>query len=260
MARLYFSSALLRASPPWLQRLVGARVMQGLVDEIDALTDRLVEGVKLRFPGVVSDETLALLGRERRIRRGPSEDSTTYARRLRTWWDAHRGRGGPYALLAQLRAFFVDWLSMQMDVVYHSGTRRWMDAAGAITRDAVTWGADGTALWAQVWVFLHVPSTIPRSSAERVTAGGGVERVTAGGGATRIVIDSIAPDDLTAEDEATFEIIAREWSAAHVLRTHVVLLWNDRRLWNYPQPVPTWAEWGATSTWGEPPVVLEIEG
>lgn len=261
MARLYLASALVQISPPWLGRTVGGKVMRGLADELDALTDRLVEGVKARFPGLVTVETLPLIGRERRIRRGPGEDGTTYARRLRTWWDAHRTRGGPYALLGQLYAFFLDWLDVRMDVVYYSGTRRWQDAGGGgvVTRDAVTWDADGTDEWAKVWVFFYVPESIPRSSAYLITFGG--DRIVQFDGGGILLVESIAPDELTAEEAEVFKAIPRDWSAAHIKLTTVVLLWGARRLWNYPQPVPTWSAWGASGAlWGEPPVVLEIEG
>jgi hypothetical protein len=225
--RIMFSGALLRRLPPWLQRTVGARVVQGMADPIDALVTSSVEAVKARLPVDAPDAAaLGMIGAERRMRRGPGESAQTYARRIRTWWDAHRTRGGPYALLGQLDAYFQDWCNVRMDVVANSGLRRWVDAAATlgesvITRDSVTWDGDGSGRWARIWVFLHL---------------------------------SAAP---TAADEV-FAAIPREWSAAHIDQTHVVLLWDARRLWNYPQPVPTWAAWGATSTWGEPPTIITI--
>ena len=258
---LSFERTIKRLCPPWLQRSVGGALMGAIGAELDGLLDRVDEGVRLRFPDAVADhaEALPLLGRQRRIRRGPGEDAATYARRLRTWWDAHRTRGGPYALLGQLYAFFLDWLNVRMDVVYHSGTRRWQDAAGVVTRDSVTWDADGTSLWAQVWVFLYVSETIPRSTAYLVTYDG--DRIVQYDGGGILLEESIAPDEITPEEEEVFRAIPRDWSAAHVKTTFVVLLWGERRLWNYPQPVPTWSGWGASGAlWGEPPVVLEIAG
>lgn len=251
-----YSSLLVQISPPWLQRLVGERFLSALGAPIDAAYERARESIKQRFPLVVDDSSLAMVGRERRIRRGPAEDATTYARRLRTWWDAHRTRGGPYALLHQLDAFFEDWLNVRMDVVYYSGTRRWIDENSVVTRDAVTWDADGTGKWARFWVVFYVPATIPGADRFLVTDDG--DFLVTDDGDFIMADSTIAVEAITPAEEAIFRAIPREWSAAHIDRIEVVLLWDDRRLWNYPQPVPTWAEWGSTSTWGEPPVVLPI--
>lgn len=232
MARVSFSYAMKRVAPPWLQRTVGGKLLVAVGNRIDELVDRTRDGVALRFPGQDAD-ALPYIGRERRIRRGPGEAAATYAGRLRGWWDAHRNRGGPYALLEQLYAFFLDTLNVQMDVVYHSGTRRWVDAAGTVTRDAVTWGADGSSLWAQIWVFFYL-----------------------GADPTGIVTASTASDD----DAEMFRAIPREWSAAHLKTVTLVLLYGIARCWNYPQPVPTWAVWGTQTTWGgDVPVILPIE-
>lgn len=263
MARPRFTVAIKRLSPPWLQRLVGGRVMQALASVADEHVERLVAGVRLRFPAFdednVDEAALALTGRERRIRRGPREDAATYATRLRRWLDAHRTRGGVYELVRQLDAFFEAWLNVRMDVVDARGKRVWIDDAvpGVITRDSITWDADGTGKWARFWVFFYVPPLITSLDGEGITTDDGEWLLTEAGEGF-ITDETISPDELGPTEEETFRFIAREWDAAHVDRIRVVLVWNDRRLWNYPQPVPTWAAWGATSTWGQPPTVLEI--
>jgi hypothetical protein len=261
--RLSFTVGLAKLSPPWLRRSVGGRVMQGIATVLDAHVVRVVESVRLRFPGfhedAIDESALALSGRERRIRRGPLEDASTYAPRLRGFWDAHRLRGGPYALLEQLDAFFEAWLNVRMDVVYASGTRRWIDdgVPGVITRDAITWEADGSGKWARFWVFFYVPALIPGLGGDDITTEDDDDIITEGGD-DLITDGAISPAELGDLEQQIFRFIPREWSAAHIDRIEVVLLWDERRLWNYPQPVPTWAEWGSTSTWSEPPTVLPI--
>lgn len=260
--RIMFAGALLRRLPPWLQRTVGARVVQGMADPIDALVTASVEAVKARLPVDAPDATaLGLIGAERRIRRGPGESAQTYARRIRTWWDAHRTRGGAYALLGQLDAYFQDWCNVRMDVVANSGLRRWIDAAATvaesvITRDSVTWDGDGSGRWARIWVFLYVPAVMSMTAFE-ITDDAGVP-LTLSDGSTMTGAEGFTTASLTTAQREVFAAVPREWSAAHIDQTHVVLLSEDRRLWNYPQPVPTWAAWGATSTWDEPPTIITI--
>lgn len=258
-----YTSAYRRAVPPWLQRSVGARLMESLAAQVDTLVERTTDGVLLRFPGLlqpVDENALAFTGRERRIRRGPFESPSRYARRLRGWWAAHRTRGGPYALLEQLRAYLGEFLTVRTDVVYYSGTRRWQDVDGTITRDAVTWSASGPSEgWAHVWVFLYVPETIPIRESTMLDESG--DPILADDGSEILGVESVVPGSLTPEEAEIFLAIPREWSAAHIRTIRVVLLYSTARLWNYPQPVPTWSAWGASgATWGGPtPVILSTE-
>ncbi len=335
MARTPYTTLVRRVTPPWLQRTVGGRLMQVLAGQADELVDKTIDAVLLRLPGAqatIDPGALALTGRERRIRRGPGEDAATYARRLRGWWDAHRTRGGPYALLGQLYAFFLDWLNVRMDVVYYSGTRRWIDEAGTITRDSIAWTASGpepgdavalaanalpghttiqpisidgfpasppgrayqvrlrdgagghelvtvddvsggllhltgavvgtysagpatveraNVRWAHVWVFFYCPESIPGADRILITDDG--DTLITDAGDTLVAESTITVGAITDAERAIFAAIPREWSAAHVPYVTVVLLYGVARLWNYPQPVPTWAAWGASgATWGGP--------
>ena len=262
--RLLFSAALVRAMPPWLQRVVGAPVMRGLADPLDVLVERSVAAVKARFPNATDEATLARIGRERRIRQGLGESAATYAARILPWLDAHRTRGGAYALLHQLDAYFQDWLNVRMDVVDYQGNRHWIDAAAVvadsvITRDTITWGGDATGKWARFWLFFYLPAdTIPSPiSGAYLVTDDGTFRVT-DTGASLVTDGELTASALSSDEIEMFTCIAREWSAAHVDQILVVLLWGYRRLWGYPLPAPTWATWGGTSTWSEPPTVLTV--
>lgn len=262
MARLTYASGLRRIMPPWLQRRVGGALMEAIGEQIDTLVDRTALSVKVRFPGhdpaAIDEDALALIGRDRKIRRGPAESAETYAARLRGWLDAHRLRGGDYGLLEQLYAYTRGWLDVRMDVVAQSGKRRWIDTAGTITADSIAWGGDGSDRWARIWVFFYLPNQIPLGTAYLVTSDG--DYIVTSDGDRIVVNRTITPDELTDEEAEIFAVIPREWVAAHIQKTTVVLLWGARRLWNYPQPVPTWSEWAASgATWGESPVILQAE-
>lgn len=256
--RLTAVGAIRRVTPPWLRRTHGARVMEGIADVLDSYVDRLVQGTKLRFPGAPprapDPDALALTGRERRIRRGPGETTTTYARRLPSWWDAHRGRGGPYAMLEQLHAYFLDWLNVRIDVTAHSGTRHWISPAGVITRDWISWSAGGPAEgWAHLWVVFYLPDEIPGAGLT-LTTSEGVPLITDDGDEL-VVTPAISPADVTEADKEIFRAIPREWSAAHIPYVTIVLLFGGNRLWGYP--VPTWGDWGVWQS--VDPVVFTAE-
>lgn len=254
--RITYVTRVREASPPWLLRSVGGRVMTAIAEVIDTLVDRASDGVSHRFPGLVDNSALTMIGRERRIRRGPGEAVATYARRLRPWWDRHRVRGGPYALLGQLHDFFLAWLPGRKDVVYHSGTRRWIDEAGEITRDSITWEADGTPQWAQVWVFFYLDDDLIELEGDVLATTWG-EILTTLDGEPLGTTYTIALSALTALEAEVFKCIPREWSAAHVMRTHVVLLPGDAALVGYPPRLV--GEEGQTVGRTDAPTILLIE-
>lgn len=253
------SDHLRRIMPPWLRRRVASALVGAIGEQVDLAAQRAALGVRLRFPAPgIDGRALAYIGRERRIRRGPVETDDRYARRLLLWWSSHRGRGGPYALLEQVYAYTLGWLTARVDVVYQSGTRYLMDTAGEIERNDITWGGNGSDEWAHVWVVFHVPSVIPIGTARLVTSEG--DYIVDHEGNYIVVTRTIAPGDMTDGDAAVFTSIVREWSAAHLPYITVVLLWETRRLWSYPQPVPTWSEWAASGAlWGDSPVTLRTE-
>jgi len=131
-----------RWSPPWMQTGNNEKLMYAVAVLVDTLGDALVAGLALRYPGLYTYESLPVIGRERRIARGPNESDATYAERLRLWLDAHRGRGGPYALLAQLYAYYAP-SNFVAHLIYRSGRHFRMAADGTITRDIqATFGPD----------------------------------------------------------------------------------------------------------------------
>lgn len=188
--------------PPWLLRIEGLRLIGGIADVIDDHRDRMVGGVKLRFPGLYTLDGVEKLGRERRLRRGPNEDSEVFAERMQRWWEDHRTRGNGYALLEQMLAYFVGTLDPPFDVVSYLGVRHIINTE--VVRDTITWGTDETGSWARVWVFV-------RTTASSVTS---------------TVLESYAA-------------IVRDWLPAHVIGT-LVVLHPDTRCWDYPQPIPDW--------------------
>lgn len=227
-----FRDAIRRISPRWLQGGTAEKVMYSMAIQLDALTDSARAGIKLRFPGLYSPETLAMTGKDRRIRRGRYESDEVYAGRQLRWLDDHRRRGGPYALLEQIFAHYVP-APFAVALVYFSGRRFSMDTNGVISRDDITWQPDAdTAKWARWWLFYQWPD--PVSSDGLWSDPGDWDD----GG----VWDS----DLTIEEVDDIRDLPREWNCAHAFGK-VVLLSSGVELWDYPQG--PWDEPGGI--WGE---------
>lgn len=236
---LTFRDTLRAKCPRWLQGGNAEKVLYAIGIQLDGLTEAVTAGVKLRFPGLYTDESLPQIGRDRRIRRGRAESAEIYATRLRRWLDDHPRRGGPYALLEQIHAYFAT-SPFAVSLVYFSGRTFDMDADGVITRGDITWAPDAEPeRWARWWLFYEWPETIA-SDGLWVDAG-----VWDDGG----VWDS----DLTVEEVAELRDLPREWNAAHA-NGKLVLLSGGVELWDYPEG--TWDEPGGI--WGGSPVQLDI--
>jgi hypothetical protein len=188
-----------KISPPWLQNGLAEKILYALAVQIDAFGDALTAGVKQRFPGLYSDESLPLIGRERRIRRGRTETTSNYAGRLNRWLTDHPRRGGPYAMLAQLFAHFAP-NTFPIDLIYYSGRRYQMDVNGNVVRNDLAWFPDDDAAhWARYWLFFYTDA-FPSPSAEEI---------------------------------ADLKLIPREWTAAHALG-YIVVFPAGAELINFP--------------------------
>lgn len=223
---LDFIDAFVNVAPPWLRRTRAAKVLRSLGDVTARVFHATSDGVAARFPGAVEGavDALPYIGRDRRILRGPLEDDATYAVRLRTWWEAHARRGGPYAMLEQLYLYLVNTEPRQWDLVYRNGVRfvlngaaASIDAPGFITRDRIE-EYTLAPQWARARLFMLFDEYPEISLAQR--------------------------DAYTA--------IPREWTAAHMQPIETVAIW-DGGVWGYPRG----QKWGdAGRKWGSGALVV----
>lgn len=205
--------------PPWLRIEIAEKLLYAVAIQMDALTEMASAAVKIRFPGLYTEESLPMIGRERRIRRGRIESKENYSRRLSNWLTDHKGRGGPYAMLAQLFAYY-DGNHFPIRLVYRTGRAFDMDTAGEITMSDVSWTPDAEPeKWARWWLVYEWPTPI----------------------AAAHVYDEVG---LSYDDGSTYDsgltvtevydllVVPREWNAAHAFG-HVLLL-NGGAVYDYP--------------------------
>jgi|GEM_PF-2869342 len=256
-----FRDTLREKCPPWLRQGTAEKVLYSIGVLIDGFADALTAGLKMRFPGYYSAESLPHIGRERRIRRGRNESDAVYAPRLIRWLADHQRRGGPYALLAQLHAHFAD-APFAIELLYypsallgtallwdsppgiwndggvwsatadatHVARRYSMDTAGNVLRGEAAWTPDSdSAHWARWWLIYSWPGAVVLDGAwddAGVWSDGGVWDL----------------DGFDADEVAELRAIPREWNAQHA-RGHLVLAPADAELWDYPPGI--WNDGGA---------------
>jgi hypothetical protein len=201
--------ALRELCPVWLRGQVGGSILFAAAAILDGLDDAVTTGVKFRYPGIVTTESLPLIGRERRIRRGRFETSEQYADRLIRWLDDHRRRGGPYAMLEQLFAHYQP-NNFAIELRYASGRQYLMDVSGVIVRGDVTWTPPGDpARWARWWLYYQWPTPIDDDGVwgDPGTWGDG----------------GVWGSNLTAEEVRDIRLVPREWNAQHAIGRIVLI-------------------------------------
>ncbi len=234
-----YRDAIRRVMPRWLQGGVAEKIGYSIGVHLDGFVDMLAASVKLRFPNLYSGETLDMLGRDRRIRRGPSDTDATYASRLIPWLDDHRTRGAGQTLLRQIHRYFAP-NNFEVDLVYRSGRRYHMTAAGVITCEDsdCLWEADDLpekyARWALYYQWPVAYSTDGKWGDAGAWGDGGVWAVN-------------VPADVVEDLRA----IPTEWNNGHSLGA-VVLVNGTDLLWGQPAGA-LWANDG--SVWDSKPRV-----
>lgn len=219
MAKITFEATLPKVVPWWLRSGVGGEILRGIGVLLDGRMSLVSQAVRRRLPGQ-NDDALPLLARDRVLRRGPAESAEQFAIRLRRWLTDHALRGNPYALLAQLHAFYTGG-NFQIDLVYRSGKRLIQDALGEVTRDYIDWEDfdEDPELWGRWWLFYHADSL----------------------------------EDATASELAT---VPTDWGNAHT-NGNVVVLYAETELWGYP-PGTVDDEDGSKAWTDDEPVIVEL--
>lgn len=209
--------------PPWLKGPLGLRYLYGHGTTLDAFGDALLSAVQTRFPGYYSDESLPLIGKERRILRGLNESDYNYADRLITWLTDHAHRGSALAMLHQLYLHYKP-NNFVMQLIARNGLTYQMDAAGTVTR-YITPGFNPDATpdkWGQWWLLFYTDNWTP---------------------------------PLTDAEIADIRAIPAAWNAAHCLGT-ILIFPSDAELFDsFP---PALFDDGATFDSAGVPMVITV--
>lgn len=239
-----FRDTIVRIVPWWLRNGTAGSLLATIGAQLDALGDAAADAVKRRFPDARWPDSLALIGRDRKIRRGSAEQDEIYASRLRRWLDDHRTRGNPYAMLAQLHAYYAA-APFRIDLLYESGRRYQMALDGTVTRDDIGGVGDTNVVkWAR-WTLIYFWPTAINTAGKWGSSGKKWGQNNN--------IWGVDPASLNATQVADLRLVPTQWNAAHC-QGMIVLLSPGRRIWGYPNRV-----WGSSSDkWGSGGKVVRI--
>jgi len=239
-----FRDTLLQILPWWLRRGLGGKLANAIAAQFDGIADATTQAIKLRFPDEARPDALALLGSDRKIRRGSIEPDAVYAPRLRRWLDDHRTRGNPYSLLAQLHAYYAQ-ARFPIELIYPTGRRYSLALDGTVTRDDPQyWDNPEPTKWARWTLIYHWPTAINPL---------GLWGESGAKWAGNNNLWGIAGSSLTPAQVRDLVLVPTEWNAAHC-RGLIVLLSPGRRVWGYPP-----RKWNNTNgKWGAGGKVVRI--
>lgn len=209
----------------------------------DAWMQRLLEGLRARFPGKAAADALPYLGRDRKIVRGINEPADAWAERQLRWLNDHKVRGVPWALLDQLASYlqspgvvlsFVDvrgnWFTRNAD-----GTRSYQ-------LDTGTWDWDGIApapQWSRFWILIYPTADGRPWAAYSETIGDATLYGGAIGAGSGTLGCTATPDQV-----ATVRAIIKDWKGTG--RCEWVIVAFDPASFDAASPGPdgTWGLWG----------------
>lgn len=220
MSATRFRNLLRSMVPRWLSEGEGGQVLFSLGFLMDGAIERLRQGVHARFPADAPADALALLGRDRRIRRGLGETDSAYRVRLVQWLDDWRTVGNPYALMRQLRAYINQPLVLR--TVDMRGNWYTLNADGArdvaLAQGNWNWDSADPSRWSRFWVILYPPSTL-------WTRGPNIGDADLWGGAIGTAGYTIG-STARPEEVAGVRAIVHEWKPAGTRCVKIILAFN----------------------------------
>lgn len=172
-ARVRFRDAIRSYVTPWLsdrptsQRTGGFRFLWAMVAPLDAAADVLVQGLAARFPGVGTPTALPYIGRSRGITRGRVDTDASYAAKLLTWLDRHKGAAKDDRLLLEVQEYLGTSSRIRL-FRRRNGACTTLAPDGTISRVASSaWDWDsvshperntaGSPWWSDFWLVIYTP-------------------------------------------------------------------------------------------------------
>jgi hypothetical protein len=151
--------------PSWLREGQGEALWYSIGVIIDGAIQRVLDGHRVRLPGLAPLDSYPFFEQDRKIRRGINEERGTsdprtgYVGRLIGWLDAARVRGGAFARLDQVREY-MGGEGIRVRAVDASGNWYTIDRDGTKSYQLATgnWHWDNVPNppnWARSWTIIY---------------------------------------------------------------------------------------------------------
>lgn len=154
-------------SPPRLRTSKAARYVYAFVGlPLDMIAQAAKEAVRARFPSYCPEDALPYHGRDRGIRRGPSESADGFRGRLLEWRVIEEGSGVGRAMLDEIAAFLTPHL-VRLRIWTQAGMIYTREPNGTLLIDhsaPMYWNWDGqSSLFARFWLVIYSIGGVPWS-------------------------------------------------------------------------------------------------
>lgn len=217
-----------RFAPWWLRGRVGGALLQSIGATLDGVMQTLVLGLRAGNPLTCEPDALASIGRDRGLRRYPTEPEESYRARLAQWRQLHKLRGSHLGEMLQLQPYFLPAGRPMIRTVHQDGggasaTWHTLNPDGTYEVHRATpsnWDWDGsplgvptpaiTAQWSRFWVIVYVDG-LGLPEAEKYDEGAKYDE------------GSIWDGLITSDQIADIVQIINDWKAAHSTLWGVIL-------------------------------------
>jgi hypothetical protein len=232
-----------RLLPWWARGANLYRLIYACALIFDAIGTAFLASLRLRFPGLYSEESLARLGTERKLWRGPNESADSFTERLRAWWGTARRVGSAFEILRQLQAYTLP-ATYELHLITNVGFRITLHADGTFATDQIAWSWDGdTSKWSRFWIVLE-NSALPAITLDRVVlnASAAVLQPTRSVGAETQYLNPVTSPT---PDPWALRRILEDNRPPHTHCEQMILV-VDSRFWS-ELPAGNWGDWGNRS-------------
>lgn len=235
--------------PRWLNDGEGELVGYSLDLVKDAFIERLRLGHLAKYPQndpsgetTAPPDSLAAMGRDRRVIRGIFDTDATYAAKLVRYLDDRRRCGNPLMIMQKLAEYCGPLPSFRIVDVRGNWYSRAADGTESVLLNEGNWDWDGdTSRWSRFWVLVY-PNGL-----------WGTESTTWGDPADSVWGSDPTTDMLgitaTQEHVASLKFIVNDWKPAGTRCSQIIFAFDPTSFDpSTPEPDGEWGHWGKVDT------------